>query len=294
MIVRDGEANRSFPPEVAVQVVKLTCELPSLHGLPIAQWDCTELARTLVESGSTAAISADTVRRILLSHELRPWRVHAWLSPQVPRDQAFATTVQAICDLYTRPLASNETVICVDEKTSLQPRPRCAPSLAAEAGKPVRVEHGYKRAGALHLFAALDTRSGQVIGRTEPRKRAQEFIAFLNQLDMQLSPSLTTIHLVVDNLSVHKSKAVKAWLELHPRFRFHFPPVHCSWLNQVEQWFSILQRKLLRHPNFADLATLALALQDFVTRWNRYARPFNWTTASVTKVMAKCQLPSGL
>jgi len=272
----------------------LACELPSLYGLPIGQWDCTELARTLVDSGLVEGISPDTVRRVLLGHELRPWRVHAWLSPQVPRDQTFATAVQEICGFYTRPLAATEAVICVDEKTSLQPRPRCAPTLAAEPGKPVRVEHGYQRAGALHLFAAFDTRSGEVIGRTEPRKRAKEFIAFLDQLDVKFAPTLTAIHVVVDNLSVHKSKAVKAWLQVHPRFVFHFPPVHCSWLNQVEQWFSILQRKLLRHPNFADLALLGQALQDFIARWNRFAQPFNWTTGSITKVMARYQLPSGL
>jgi transposase len=229
-----------------------------------------------------------------VSHDLRPWRVHAWLSPQVARDQAFAAAVKVICELYTRLLASYEAVICVDEKTSLQPRPRRAPTLPAEAGKPVRVEHGYKRTGALHLFAAFNTRSGQVIARTELRKRAEEFIAFLDYLDSQLSPRLTTIHLVLDNLIVHKSKAVVAWLKLHPRFQLHFPPIHCSWLNQVEQWFSILQRKLLRHPNFPDLAALVQALEGFITHWNRFAQPFNWTTASVTRVMAKCQLPEGL
>ena len=278
---------------MAVQIVKLACELPTLHGLPIGQWDCTELARTLVESGAVESISPDTVRRVLLGHELRPWRVHAWLSPQVPRDLAFAATVREICDLYTRPLAPWEAVLCVDEKTNLQPRPRCAPTLPAEPGKPVRAEHGYRRRGALNLFAAFNTRSGEVIGRTESRKRAEEFIAFLDHLDDQLPPSLTAIHLIIDNLSVHKSKAVQAWLREHPRFVFHYTPVHCSWMNQVEQWFSILQRKLLRHPNFADLAALAQALKEFVLHWNRFAHPFNWSTGSITKVMAKCHLTSG-
>lgn len=274
-----------------MQLVKLGCELPSLRGVPVGQWDCTELARTLVDEGLVESISPETVRRVLLSHELRPWRVHAWLSPQVPRDQVFATTVQGICDLYTRPLASDEAVICVDEKTSLQPRPRYAPTLAAEPGKPVRAEHGYRRKGALHLFAAFDTRSGAVLAETTQRKRAEEFIAFLDYLEEKLSPRLKTIHVILDNLSVHKSKAVKAWLAVHPRFIFHYPPVHCSWLNQVEQWFSILQRKLLRQPNFADLVALGKALEAFIARWNRFAHPFNWTTRSITKVMARCQLP---
>lgn len=275
---------------MAVQVVKLACELPSLRGVPVGQWDCTELARTLVDEGLVESISPETVRRLLLSHELRPWRVHAWLSPQVPRDAAFLSTVQELCDLYTRPLQSWETVIAIDEKTNLQPRPRLAPTLPAEPGKPVRAEHGYRRKSALHLFAAFDTRSGEVTAETAPRKRAQEFIAFLDHLDERLPPNLTAIHVIVDNLIVHKSKVVKAWLETHPRFIFHFTPVHCSWLNQVEQWFSILQRKLLRHPNFADLSALAQALQDFVRRWNRFARPFDWSR-SITKIMARCKLP---
>lgn len=277
-----------------MQIVKLGCELPSLRGIPLGQWDCTELARTLVEDGVVASISPDTVRRVLLSHELRPWRVHAWLSPQVPRDAAFIRTVQEICDLYTRLLDPCEAVICVDEKTSLQPRPRCSPTLAAESGQPVRVEHTYQRGGALHLLAAFDTRSGEVLATTAPRKRAEEFLVFLDHLEEKLSANLTTIHLVADNLSVHKSKAVRAWLSLHPRFVFHFPPVHCSWMNQVEQWFSILQRKLLRRPNFADLIALAEALEAFIARWNRFARPFNWTNRSITKVMAKCQIPPQL
>jgi len=277
-----------------VQIVKLACELPSLRGIPIGQWDCTELVRTLVDDGVVASISPETVRRVLLSHELRPWRVHAWLSPQVPRDASFCSAVQAICDHYTRPLCPGEAVLCLDEKTSLQPRPRLAPTLAAEPGKPVRVEHTYRREGALHLFAAFDTRSGEVLATTAQRKRAAEFITFLDHLDEMLSPSLTTIHLVADNLSVHKSKAVKAWLDLHPRFVFHFPPVHCSWLNQVEQWFSILQRKLLRRPNFSDLNALAKAIADFIKRWNRFAKPFNWTSRSITKVMAKCPPSPGL
>ena len=272
--------------------MKLGCELPSLRGVAVGQWDCTELARILADEGLVESISPETVRRVLLSHELRPWRVHAWLSPQVPRDAAFIGTVEEICGLYTRHLGPSEAVISIDEKTSIQPRPRRATTLAAAPGKSVRVEHGYQRKGALHLFAAFDTRSGKILAHTAQRKRAGEFISFLEYLEKKLLPSLTTIHVVLDNLSVHKSKAVRAWLAVHPRFVFHYPPVHCSWLNQVEQWFSILQRKLLRHPNFPDLIALAAALVEFIARWNRFAHPFNWTTCSITKIMAKCQLPT--
>jgi hypothetical protein len=122
------------------------------------------LARQLVRDGVVPSISSETVRRILEHHRLKPWRHHLWLSPKVPRDAAFAAAVQAICDLYTRPLAPHERVLCVDEKTSLQPRTRLSPTRPAQPGLPVRVEHEYQRKGALNLFAAFDTRSGKVYG----------------------------------------------------------------------------------------------------------------------------------
>lgn len=248
------------------------------------------MARQLAAEGVVPSISPDTVRRVLEHHHLKPWRHHLWLSPKVPRDEAFAAAVQEVSDLYTRPLGDDEVVLCVDEKTSLQPRPRKSPTLAAQPKRPVRVEHEYGRCGALNLFAAFDTRTGKVYGRTAERKRQVEFIAFLEQLDREIPATLKTVHVVLDNLRMHKGKQVQAWLAKHPRFVFHHPPVHCSWMNQVEQWFSILQRKRLRIADFADKAALAERLQAFITEWNHVAHPFRWSTKSVAKVMAKCKL----
>ena len=248
------------------------------------------MARQLVAEDIVPSISPETVRRILEHHHLKPWRHHLWLSPKVPRDAAFAASVREICDLYTRPLRPDEMVLCVDEKTSLQPRPRKSLTLAAQPDRPVRVEHEYGRCGALNLFAAFDTRSGKVYGRTAERKRQVEFIAFLEQLDREIPATITTIHVVLDNLRMHKGKQVQAWLAQHPRFVFHHPPVHCSWMNQVEQWFSILQRKRLRIADFANKAALAERLQAFIAEWNQGAHPFNWSTKSVAKIMAKCKL----
>lgn len=262
--------------------------------MPVTQWDCRELARQLVGTGVVPSISADSVLRVLLSHDLRPWRVHAWLSPKVPRDAAFAASVNEICELYTRPLTSAEVVLCLDEKTSIQPRKRKAPTLPAAPGQPLRIEHEYARAGALHLFAAFDTRTGKVTAVTATRKCAVDFILLLEQLDSTIPVEKSAVHLVLDNVSVHKSKAVAAWLERHPRFVLHFPPVHCSWLNQVEQWFSILQRKALKAPNFANKDKLAAHLLRFVAHWNRYAHPFKWSTNSIAKVMARCAHDSDL
>ena len=260
----------------------------------MALWDCTGIARQLVVDGLVKAISPDTVRRVLRGVQIKPWQVHSWLSPTVPRDAAFAAAIRDLADLYTRPLGSHEIVLCVDEKTSIQPRGRTSPTLPARAKEPVRVEHEYIRSGALQLFAAFNTRTGQVIGWNASRKRATEFIAFLDLLDASLPATVTAVHLVLDNLIVHKSKAVRAWLNEHPRFRFHFPPVHCSWMNQVEQWFSILQRKALRYLDFDSTLALDCHLHHFFEHWNAHAHPFNWSTGSVAKVLAKCAAAEAL
>jgi transposase len=275
---------------VAIHLVKIACERPDDVGRSLSQWDCVELSRKLVADGVVKSISAETVRRILSNHKLKPWRHHLWLSPKVPRNAEFARRVTNIVDLYTRPLLPFEMVLCVDEKTSLQPRTRLSPTLPAQPGQVVRVEHEYKRKGALNLFAGFDTRTGKVYARTAERKRQVEFIAFLEQLDQQVPSNITRIHIVLDNLPMHCGKQVRAWLAEHPRFVFHFPPVHCSWMNQVEQWFSILQRKRLRIADFADKAALAERLTAFVEEWNIHAHPFNWSTKSAAKVMAKCEL----
>lgn len=287
----DAAASRSFPPEVALHAVKIACERPDHYGRSLCQWDCQELARQLRHDGVVTSISGETVRRILRHHRLKPWRHHLWLSPQVPRDAAFSQAVQEICALYTRALAAHEMVLCVDEKTSLQPRTRKTPTRPAQPGQPVRVEHEYKRKGALNLFAAFDTRTGRVYGHTAERKRQLEFIEFLEKLDREIPATITVIHVVLDNVPMHKGKQVQAWLAKHTRFVFHHPPVHCSWMNQVEQWFGILQRKRLRIADFADKAELAERLQAFIAEWNEHAHPFNWSTKSVAKVMAKCEFP---
>jgi hypothetical protein len=291
MIKTDRAASPFFPPAVAVSVVKIACERPDVVGRSLAQWDSAELARQLVHDGEVESISPQTIQRILAHHKLKPWRHHLWLSPTVARDATFATQVTEIVTLYTRPLGVWEMVLCVDEKTSLQPRPRKAPTLAAQPGRPVRVEHEYVRKGALNLFAGFDTRTGKVYATTAERKRQVEFLTFLEQVEQESARHITTIHVVLDNVRMHKGKQVQAWLAKHPRFVFHFPPVHCSWMNQVEQWFSILQRKRLRIADFADKQHLSQRLMAFVAEWNDHAHPFQWSTKSVAKVMAKCESP---
>jgi hypothetical protein len=274
---------------VALHVIDRACALPEQVGCSLSQWDCTELARQLVTEGIVAAISPQTIQRILARCRLKPWRSHYWLHPRTPRDAAFVQCVHDLADLYTRPLAPGELVLCLDEMTSIQPRHRRAPTRPARPGDPVQVEHEYERDGALQLFAAFDTRSGEVYAGQFRRKRQVECIRFLAHLDRLIPATVTTIHLIGDNVSVHHGKAVRAWLADHPRFRFHFLPVHCSWMNQVEQWFSILRRKRLRNVNFADLADLAAKITAFIDHWNATAHPFRWTTASFDKVLASVE-----
>jgi len=279
-------APRIFPPIVTTYLIKLACELPDRCGRSLSTWDCGELARALVRDGVTDSISASSVQRILASQKLRPWRVHHWLSPKVPRDDAFRAAVQNICDLYTRRLERHERVLCLDEKTSLQPRPRTAATRPAKPGnRPVLIEHEYTRAGALNLLAAFDTTTGKVTALVRHRKRQAEFIELLEKIHRETPKSITTIHLVCDNARMHRGKLVRAWIEAHPRFRMHFTPVHCSWMNQIEQWFSILTRKRLRAPNFANIAKLSARLVQYVREWNEIAKPFKWTPESFAKVL---------
>lgn len=244
----------------------------------------------MIRDGVVDSISPSSVQRILASQKLKPWRVHHWLSSNVPRDAAFQQAVDNLCDLYIRPLGHHERVLCLDEKTSLQPRTRTSANRPARApNQPVRVEHEYVRKGALNLLAAFDTRTGHVIGILRRRKRQDEFIELLEAIDRATGAEVTLLHLVCDNVSIHRGKRTQAWLAAHPRFRMHFTPVHCSWMNQVEQWFSILQRKRLRATNFADLSDLESKLLAFIAQWNEAAQPFNWTAASFDKVRMSAQ-----
>lgn len=273
---------------VATLLVKLACELPDQVRRSLSTWTCAELARTLKRDGVVDEISPQTVQRILSSNKLKPWRVHHWLSSKVPRDAAFRTRVESLCDLYTRELGPHERVWSTDEKTSLQPRTRTSPTRPAQKGLvPVRLEHEYQRKGALNLFAAIDTRTGDVVGLCRRRKRQVEFIELLERIDQVTPASVTTLHVVCDNSSIHHGKLVRAWLAKHPRFRLFFTPVHCSWMNQIEQWFSILQRKRMTASNYDDLDDLEAKVLAFIDEWNIDAKPFRWTKKSFEKVLAK-------
>lgn len=274
---------------MALHTVKIACERPDTCGRSLSLWDCGEIARHLVRERLVPKISAETVRRILDSPRLAPWRKRMWLSPKTPRDANFAARTRRIANLYTRPLRPYERVICADEHTSIQPRPRLSATRPCLPELPTKVEHEYQRCGALNLLAGLDTRSGKTWGEIAPRKRQVEFIALLQQIDTDLPESVTCIYLIVDNVRMHTGKQVIAWLEAHPRFVLVHPPVHCSWMNQIEQWFSILVRKRLRIADFADKEQLAERLRAFIREWNERAHGFAWSAKSFEKILARCE-----
>jgi hypothetical protein len=274
---------------VALHTVKIACERPDTCARSLSQWDCAEIVRQLIAGGVVPSISVETIRQILHSHRLKPWRKRMWLSSKTPRDAAFAASVRQICELYTRPLGAHERVICVDEHTSIQPRPRLCPTRASKPDQPTQVEHEYRRCGALNLLGALDTRSGNVWGEIASRKRQVEFIPLLEHIDAVLPETVTHIYVILDNVPMHTGQKVKEWLVAHPRFIFVHPPVHCSWMNQIEQWFSILVRKRLKIADFASKEHLAERLRAFIQEWNERAHGFRWTVKSFQKILDKCE-----
>jgi transposase len=172
----------------------------------------------------------------------------------------------------------------MDENTSIQARKRIAEPKAAQPGKSVLIEHEYERKGALNLFAAFDTRSGKVYGRCYDRKRQIECIDFCEYLDRVIPQRIKTIHIICDNVPMHHGKEMKKWLESHPRFQFHYTPVHCSWMNQIEQWFSVLKKKRLVIAHFQSKTDLREKLYLFIIQWNEHAHAFKWNDKTRTKL----------
>jgi transposase len=270
----------TFGSSVAVEVKQLACELPAISSVPLSRWSCIELARELVGRGVVAAISAATVWRILVSDVIRPWFHRSWIAP---RDPKFAAKAAVVLDLYAgtfegQSLGDKEFVICADEKTSIQARCRCHPTLAPGQARLMRVEHEYDRGGALAYLAAYDVHRAQVFGRCEPTTGIEPFGRLVEQV-MTAEPyaSAERVFWIVDNGSSHRGQASVdrlqgAWENLA---LIHLP-VHASWLDQIEIYFSIVQRKVVNPNDFVDLAVIEARLAAFEQRYNAVATPFDW------------------
>lgn len=271
----------AFPPNVVVAIKALACELPSRRGLPLARWSVAELRQEAVVSGIVAKISGTTLWRWLGQDALRPWRHRSWI---FPRDPHFARKAGRVIDLYQRrwkgaALGPRDYVLCIDEKTSIQARRRKHRSLPPAPGRPIYVEHEYVRAGALAYLAAWDVHRAKLFGRCERKNTTAAFHRLVGQV-MYQKPyrSARRVFLIADNGSCHRGRRAADRLRARwPNIVLVHTPIHASWLNQIEVYFSVVQRKLLTPSDFASLADLKQNVMAFQARYQQAAKPFRWT-----------------
>jgi transposase len=264
-LLRDKTRPSRIPPlaaEVAERVVALTMGEPPAEA---THWTADMMA-------AEAGISASSVQRIWRAHGLAPHRVRQF---KLSADPQFVAKLRDVVGLYVDPPA-HAVVLSVDEKSQIQALDRTQPGLPLKKGRAGTMTHDYKRHGTTTLFAALDVLDGTVIGRNMQRHRHQEFIRFLNAIEAEV-PAGKTVHAILDNYAVHKHERVRAWLDRHPRWTFHFTPTSCSWLNAVEGFFAKLSRRRLKRGVFRSVVDLQAAINRFLDEHNKSPKPFVWT-----------------
>ena len=291
-----GDAKRSgrpaaFTPVQVAAVKALACQPPEASGLPLSRWSCPDLAAQVVADGIAASVSTSTVRRWLAEDAIKPWQYQSWIFITDPN---FAAKASRVLDLYDRvwdgkPLSANDYVVSADEKTSIQARCRCHPSMPAGKARMMQVSHDYHRGGALAYLAAYDVHRAKIHGRCEATTGIEPFTALVEQV-MTAEPyaSADRVFWVVDNGSSHRGqKAIDRLAERFPNALMVHTPVHASWLNQVEVYFSIIQRKALSPNDFTDLDVVEQRLTRFEIRYNAAAKPFKWkfTTADLNDLL---------
>ena len=280
-------------------MVALACELPAQRAQPLARYSTGDLARLIAAHPAAPPVSRSTIWRLLDRHVLKPWRFRSWL---YPRDPDFAAKAGRVLDWYAgvwegQPLGPHDCVLSADEKTSIQARGRRHPSRPPGPGAGQRVEHEYARGGAVAYLAAWDVRVGGVIGRCEATTGKAAFGRLVDQV-MAEEPyrSAQRVFWIVDNGSSHRGDAAAAEvMAQHPNVIVVHLPIHASWLNQIEIYFSILQRKVLTPNDFADLAAVEERLQAFADLDNDTAVPFNWrfTRADLETRLADLPITDG-
>jgi transposase len=271
---------RVFGSEVVAGIKALACEPPEDCDVPLSRWSSLELAAQAVTEGLVEAISSSTGRRWLHADVIKPSRSRSWI---FPRDPDFAQEAARVLDLYARvfegvPLGPDDYVISADEKSQLQALARCHPGLPPGPGRPRRVEFEYERGGTLAYMGAYDVQAARLIGTVAPKTGIVPFMELVERV-MTLEPyvSARSVYWVVDNGSSHNGqRSVDRMTAAWPNARLVHPPVHASWLNQIEIVFSVIQRKVVKPADFADLAALSDRLERFENRYNETARPFDW------------------
>jgi transposase len=248
----------------------------TLHGTPpnATHWSVRSMAKA-------QGVSKASVCRIWQQYNLKP---HLTESFKLSRDKHFIEKLRDVVGLYLNP-PDRALVLCVDEKSQIQALERTQPLLPLRPGIPARETHDYTRHGTTTLFAALSMIDGKVIGDCLPRHRHQEFIRFLQLINVKTPPDLD-LHLIVDNYSTHKHARVKSWLKRHPRFHLHFTPTSSSWLNMVERWFREITDKRIRRGSFKNIPDLIATIKNYIESHNQNPRVFIWS-ASVDTIMNK-------
>ena len=291
---RTGRPPRLTPVQVA-EIKALACQLPAETGTPLSKWSCPELAAEAVGRGITTAISASTIRRILARDTIKPWQHQSWI---FIRDPDFAVKAGVVLDLYARrydgiPLGADEYVISSDEKTSIQARCRCHPTLAPGKARMMRVNHEYTRGGALAYLAAYDVRQARVFSHCNPKTGILPFMTLVEKV-MTQEPyaSAKRVFWIVDNGSSHRGQAsIDRLAKRFPNAVMVHTPVHASWVNQIEIYFSIVQRKVVTPNDFTNLDQVEDRLTAIEQRYNATARPFRWkfTPADLEDLMARIE-----
>lgn len=262
------DANRSGKPRVITEaqknrVIKLACSKP---GKGYSNWSQQRI-------GETVGISASKVNTILKEHDLKPHKVEYWCGKST--DPEFETKMLNIVGLYMNP-PENAIVLCVDEKTQIQVLDRTQPELPLRQGNPKRLTATYKRNGVVNLIAALAVHHGNVIAETIESNNAENFLKFLKKLAKGYPDKRLCI--IADNLAVHKHQSVKLWAEKNKRIELHHTPTYSSWLNQVEIWFNILSKDVLKGAVWHSKQQLINQLMQYIETYNRErAKPFQWT-----------------
>lgn len=263
-----GQKPTVITPKLQARVLEATRRKPkdgSTH------WSCRKLAREL-------GLSKDTVHRVWRKAGIQPHRLERYMASD---DPDFESKAADIIGLYLNP-PQHAAVFCVDEKTAIQALDRLDPVLPLSPGRAERHGFEYYRHGTLSLYAALDVRSGKVLGKTAERHTSEEFVDFLGQVVAVCKPK-QEIHIIVDNLSAHKTQKVAAFLEAHPKVKLHFTPTYSSWLNQVEIWFARIERDVIARGVFTSVKDLSRKLMRYIKAYSKTAKPFHWKYSDVKK-----------
>jgi transposase len=262
-------------------VVALACQLPAATGVPLSRWTGPELKRELeARALASAPVSVSSLLRILAGNPVKPWQYQSWI---FPRDPDFEAKARVVLDLYQgfyggEPLGPGDRILSFDAKPSIQARGRIHATLPAAPGRPARVEHEYVRHGALALLAGLDVRTGQVFASTPKTTGIVPFMDLIGQVMARPEyKNAPRVFVIVDNGSDHRGKAaIDRLRRAHPNAVMIHTPVHASWLNQVEIFFSVIQKKVVSPSDFPSLEKLSETLLAFIDRYNQTARPFSW------------------